>query len=143
VSVSSQHLLTLRRELSLAERALHHRAEHEAIRFARAEHVAWREAQDVCFAYDDILQNVSRRLAAIRAGEHERFPGESQLAEMAFRDADRADSAYTVISFAGLRDRLRYLRSESGREAAVRETLERSGLYTDACGGRHFQGIVR
>ena len=51
--------------------------------------------------------------------------------------------AYTVISFAKTTDRLRYLRGGSDREAVVREALERGGVYTDACQGRHFQGIVR
>jgi hypothetical protein len=60
---------------------------------------------------------------------------------MALSDTDRADAAYTVISFARLRDRLRFLRGGSEREAVVREALERGGVYTDAYGGRHFQGI--
>ena len=41
---------------------------------------------------------------------------------------------YTVISFARLRDRLRYLRGGSGRESVWREALERGGVYTDAYG---------
>jgi hypothetical protein len=110
---------------------------------AAAEHVAWREAQDACFLYDYIRANVNRRLEAIHEGERERFPGELRLTQMALSDADRADAAYTVISFARLRDRLRYLRGGSDREAVVSEALERGGVFTDACGGRHFQGIVR
>lgn len=129
--------------MAQAERLLCERAEREARRLAAAEHVAWREAQDACFLYDYIRANVNRRLEAIHEGERERFPGELRLTQMALSDADRADAAYTVISFARLRDRLRYLRGGSDREAVVSEALERGGVFTDACGGRHFQGIVR
>ena len=136
-------IVALRRELAHAERVLRDNADREARRLAKAEHVAWRDAQDTCFAYDCIRQNVNRRLETIRAGARERFLGERLLAEMALRDADRADAAYAVISFARLRDRLRYLRGGSEREAVLREALERGGVYTGRCGGRHFQEIVR
>jgi hypothetical protein len=139
----ARNIVALRHELAQAERILREKAEREARRLARAEHVAWREAQDACFAYDCIRQNINRRLEAIRAGEHERFLGERRLAEMGLRAADRADASYTIISFAPLRDRLRFLRGGIEREAVVREAVERGGVYTDACGGRHFQGIVR
>jgi hypothetical protein len=143
LTADARDIMALRRELARAERVLRDNAEREARRLAKAEHVAWREAQDACFLYDYIRANVNRRLEAIRAGEHERFPGELRLAEMALKDADHVDAAYTVISFARLRDRLRYLHAGSERETVVCEALKRGGVYTDACGGRHFQGIVR
>jgi hypothetical protein len=140
---NARDVVALRRELASAERQLREKAKREAERLAAAEHIAWREARDACFAYDVFRHNASERLEAIRAGEREKFCGERRLVEMALRDADRADAVYTVISFARLRDRLRYLRGGSEREAVVREALERGGVYTDACGGHHFQGIVR
>jgi hypothetical protein len=128
----ARRVATLRCELAEAERDLLEKAEREAIRLARAEYVAWREAQEACFAYDWIRQNVNRRLEAIHAGEPEQSPGELQLTEMAFTDAARADAAYTVISFARLHDRLRYLRGGSEREAVVREALDQGGCLTSA-----------
>ncbi len=138
-----REIAALRLELAHAERVLREEAEREAQRLAEAEHVAWRKAQDTCAAYDCIQQNVNRRLEAIRSGDRERFPGECTLAEMTLREAERADAAYTVISFARLRDRLRYLRGGAERETVLREALERGGVYTGRCGGRHFQEIMR
>jgi len=86
-------IVALRRELAHAERVLRDNADREARRLAQAEHVAWREAQGTCFACDSIRQNVNRRLEAICAGGRERFLGERVLAQMALRDADRADAA--------------------------------------------------
>jgi hypothetical protein len=126
--------------LAVAERALRDEAEREARRLAQAEHFAWREAQDSCFTFDRIRALASSRLEAIHAGGRERFTGERKVAEMALRDADRADAAYTVISFAKLRDRLRYLRGGSEREAVMREALERGGAYTER---GYFQEILR
>jgi hypothetical protein len=135
-----REIAALRLELAHAERVLREEAEREAQRLAEAEHVAWREAQDTCAKYDCIRQDVNRRLDS---GDRERFPGECSLAKMALLEAERADAAYTVISFAQLRDRLRYLRGGSEREAVLRDALERGGVYTGRCGGRHFQEIVR
>lgn len=136
-------IVDLRRELAHAERLLREEADREARRLTEAEHVAWREAQDACFEYDRIRPRASQCLDAIRAGGRDRFSGERRLAEMALSEADRAGAAYTVISFAQLRERFRYLRGGSEREAVVRETIERGGVYTSACGGRHFQETVR
>jgi hypothetical protein len=110
---------------------------------ADAERIAWREVRDSCHAFDWIREAVTARLEAIHAGGRERFHGEERLAQMALRDADLADAAYTLISFAQLHDRLGYLHGGHEREAFVREALERGGVYTGACGGRHFQEIVR
>jgi len=135
-------ILALRHALAHAERLLREKAESEAQRLAEAERIAYREARDACHTYDRIREKASVRLKAIRDGEQERFLGERRLAEMALRDAERADAAFTVISFARLQDRLRFLRGASTREAVVSEALERGGVYTTACGGRHFQEIV-
>jgi hypothetical protein len=59
---------------------------------------------------------------------------------MALCDANRADASYTVVSFARLRDRLRYLRGGSERESVVREALERGGVYTER---HYFQEILK
>jgi hypothetical protein len=136
-------ITALRRELASAEQSLRARARREAARLAHAEHVALREACDACHAFDRIRRNASARLDAIRAGSPERFRGERPFAEMALREADRADAAYTVISFAKRRDRLRYLRGGDEREAVIREALKRGGVFTDACGGEYFQEILR
>ena len=143
LTADTHGIVALRRELVLAERMLRETAECEARRLAEAEHVAWLEAQDACFAFDRIRQRASKRLEAIRAGDRERFLGERRLAEMALRNADRADASYTIISFAQIRDRLRYLRGGAEREAVVSEAVARGGVYTGACGGHGFQGILR
>lgn len=143
VLADAPRVVALRRELAQAERDLCEKADREALNLAEAEHVAWRQTQDACFAFDRIRQNASARLETIRSGGRERFPGERAVADMALCDADRADAAYTIISFARLRDRLRYLRGGSERETVVRKTLERGGVYTDAYQGLHFQGILR
>jgi hypothetical protein len=135
-------IVALRRDLAHAERVLRQKAESEGERLAEAEHDAWREALDSCSSFDWIRQAATARLKAIRAGDRERFLGEGRLALMALRDADWADAAHTIISFARMCDRFRYLRGGHEREAVVREALERDGVYTDAYGGRHFQGIV-
>jgi hypothetical protein len=119
------------------------RAKREAIGLVRAERVAWREAQNACFFFDRIWPKARTRMQSIRAGGPERFVGEASLAEIALGTALRADAAYTILSFANPRDRLRYLRGGSERDAVVRETLERGGVYTERCAGRHFQEIVR
>jgi hypothetical protein len=133
-------IVALRRELAQAERWLRERAEREAKRLAEAEREAWREARDACFLFDRIQQNVTSRLNAIEAGGQERFLGERRLAELGLLDADRANASYTVLSFARLRDRLRFLRGGLEREAIVREALKRGGVYT-ARG--YFQEILK
>jgi hypothetical protein len=141
--VNAHDIVALRRELAHAERVLRERAEREARRLGESERIAWREARDSCWAFDRIREAANAGLETNLARGRERFPGECSLAEMALRDADRADVAYTVISFARLTDRLRYLRGGADREAVIRETFERGGVYTDAYRGRHFHGIVR
>lgn len=138
--VAARDIVALRRELAQAERALREKAEHEAQRLADAERVAWVEAQEACSSFDSIRRSVNSRLKAIQAGERERFVGERRLAEMALRDAHRADAAYTVISFARDRDRLRYLRGGNERESALAEALRRGGVYDER---GHFMEILR
>jgi hypothetical protein len=136
----ARDIVALRRELAQAEGMLREKAEREARRLLEVERIEWREAQDACFSFDRVRRSADSRLKAIDAGGQERFRGERRLAEMALRDADRADANYTVISFARLRDRLRYLRGGSERESVVREALERGGVYTER---RYFQEILR
>lgn len=135
MSVTSQHVLTLRRELAQAERALREKARAEAIRLAEAERTAWFEARDRCLQLERIRRNVKARLSAILRGGPERFSGERKLAEMALNDVEkwepRDSTAYTIVSFARLRDRLRYLWGGSEREAIIVETLKRGGVYNE------------
>jgi hypothetical protein len=126
--------------LAQAERILREKAAPYARRLAEEEIRAWRDAQEACFLFDRIRHNANVRLDAIRAGSPEWFVGERRLAEMALRDADFADAKYVVISFARLRDRIRYLRGGSERETVVREALERGGVCTER---RGFQEILR
>jgi hypothetical protein len=135
-----RNVLSLRHELAQAERVLRERAASEAVRLAEAESVAWREAQDMCFAFDRIRERVKARLQAINAGDRERFPCERKWAEMALHDAHLADASYTLISFARLRDRLRYLRGGADRETVVREALKRGGVHTER---GYFQEILK
>jgi hypothetical protein len=133
-------IVTLRRELATAERELRERAARAAETLSRAERAAWREARDACHAFDSIRPRVEVRLAAFRAGASERFLVEQRLGEMALRDADRADAAYTIISFAGRRERLRYLRGGAERDSVIRKTLERGGVYGER---GHFFEVLR
>jgi hypothetical protein len=133
-------IVALRLELAVAERQLRERAAGEAEALARAERIAWREAQDICHTFDRIRPRAEARLAAIRAGAAERFLGERRLCELALRDAERADAAYTVVSFADRRERLRYLRGGSELETVLRETLERDGVYGER---GHFFEVLR
>lgn len=142
-AVDPRRIKALRRELASVEQALRARARREAAHLAHAEHAALREARDACHAFDRIRRNASARLDAIRAGSPERFRGERPFAEMALREADRADAAYTIISFAKRRDRVRYLRGGDEREAVIGEAIARGGVYTEGCGGKHFQEILR
>jgi hypothetical protein len=135
--------IELRRKLADAERALREQAGREAISLVCAERAAWRAARDACHAFDRVRPKAIARLKALNGGAPERFPGERRLAEMALHDASRADAVYTILSFARLQDRLRYLRGGFEREGVIRESIERGGIYTAACRGRHFQGIVK
>ena len=112
---------------------------------AEMERVAWRVARDRCLKLEEIRRNARRRIAAIADGSPEKFTGERALAEAALREVARCEphdsAAYTILSFAARRDRLRYLRgSDAYREEMVRETLARGGVRDDR---GHFQGIVR
>ncbi len=137
-------IVALRRELAQAERVLRERAEREAVQVAEAERIAWREAQANCLQPERIRREANRRMEAIQAGGTERFLGERALAEMALSDVEkwelRDSAAYTTISFARLRDRLRYVRDGSERDAVVRETLARGGVYTER---GYFQEILK
>jgi hypothetical protein len=136
-------IVALRRELARAERILREKARSEAVRMAAAERIAWREAREKCLQLERIRRNAKARLSAICNGSPERFSGERTLAEMALNGVEtwemRDSAAYTVISFARLLDRLRYLRGGTDREAVVAETLKRGGVYDDR---GHFTEIL-
>jgi hypothetical protein len=111
------------------------KARTEAVRLAEAERTAWFEAQNRCLQLERIRRNAKARLSEIRNGSPERFSGERKLAEMALNDVEKWETqdseAYTIGSFARLRDRLRYLRGGSEREAIMAETLKRGGVYNE------------
>jgi hypothetical protein len=147
----------LRRELASAEQQLREHAARTADKLARDERAALNEAAENCRDYNHIRQKAEARLAAIRAGvilpgrqAPERFPGEARLAEMALREADKADAAYTIIGFASARERMRYVLACAQRDGAahdsraldalLRETLDRGGVYTDR---NFFREIVK
>jgi hypothetical protein len=136
--------VALRRELAQAERDLREKAEREAVRLATAERIAWLEVREGCLQLERIRRNANARLEVIQSGCLERFSGERSLAEMALLDVatweTRDSAAYTVISFARLRDRIRCLRGGTEREAVMRETLTRVGVYTER---GYFQGILK
>lgn len=136
----ARSIVVLRRELALAERVLREKAQGEAAKLTEAERDAWEGAHEACLLFDRIRPRARARLDAIRTGDRERFGGERRLAEIALRDADRADAAYTIVSFANLRDRLRYLWGGSERESVVREALVRGGVHVER---GHFQEIVK
>ncbi len=163
-AANSQDIAEMRRELASAERALNELAVLAAERLARDERAAWLEARNACHFFDLIRPRAEARLAAIRAGvvlpgkqTAERFAGEERLAQMTLREADFADAAYTVISFARLPDRLRYLRgcarggatvgvsggaqddARYDRDSLLLETLQRGGVYNDR---NYFHEVV-
>jgi hypothetical protein len=137
-------IVALRRGLAQEERGLRERAQREAVRLAEAECVAWREAQADCLQLQRIRRSAKRRLESIIAESPESFSGERELAEMALRDVEawelRDSAAYTIVSFARRRDRLRYLRGGSERVAVMREALEHGGAQTER---GHFQEILK
>jgi hypothetical protein len=111
------------------ERELRKGARRAARTLALAEAVVSRQAQDACDAFSRIRPRVEDRLAAIQGGSSERFLGERRLAELALRDAERADAANTILSFARRRDRLRYLCGGFERETVIAETIRWGGVY--------------
>jgi len=137
-------IVVLRRELAQAERKLRERAEREAVRLAEAERVAWRETREACLQLERIRRDANARFEAIRRGEQERFPAEYALAEMALREVEtcelRDSAAYTIISFACLRERLRFLHGGPEREALMHDALTCGGVYTER---GYFQEILK
>ena len=137
---NSRDIVFLRRELAQAELQLRERAELQAVRLAWSESFAWRQAQADCFYFDHIRNLVEPRLRAIIRGSPQKFPGEQELAELALHNANQTDAAYTIISFARLHERLRYLRGGAEREAVIGEALKRRGVYTER---GYFQEILK
>jgi hypothetical protein len=147
IGADVSRVAVLRRELGQAERRLREQVRSEAVRLAEAERMEWGRTRDECLQLEKIRCEARCRLEQLTAGALERFLGERELAEMALRDVERWElvdsAAYTVISFANRRDRLRFIKGGAEREAVIRETIERGGVYTEACGGRHSQEILR
>lgn len=137
-------IAALRHELAQAERELRERAEHEAVLLAETERVAWREAREDCLQLERIRRDVTARTEVIRDGGRERFPGERALAGVVLRDVEtlefRDSTAYTIVSFACRRERLRFLRGGAQRDAVLREALRRGGVYTER---GYFQEILK
>ncbi len=124
---------------------LRERAAREARCIAEMERVAWRATRDRCLQLETIRRHARRRIVAIADGVPEKYAGERAFAVAALREVARCEphdsAAYTILSFAARRDRLRYLRgSDADREAMVRETVARGGVRDDR---GHFQEIVR
>jgi hypothetical protein len=142
--IHSRNIVALRHELAEAERELRDRAECEAVRLAEAERAAGREAREDCLQLERIRRDANTRLEAIRRGEQERFPAEYALAEMVLREVEawelRESAAYTIISFACLRKRLRFLHGGAEREAVMHEALTCGGVYTER---GYFQEILK
>jgi hypothetical protein len=140
-------LAAARNQLANAELRVRQLAAKDAKILDEHERAALLEARDACGAFDNIRPRAAARLAEIRAGvvlpgrkTSERFLGEARLAEMALRQADLADVAYTIIAFANARDQARYMRGGGKRDAVLRETLKRGGVYNDR---KFFMAIVR
>jgi hypothetical protein len=140
-------LAAARSQLANAELRVRQLAAKDAKILDEHERAAFLEARDACRIFDGIRPRAEARLAEIRAGvvlpgrkAAERFAGEARLAEMALREADLADAAYTILAFANARDQARYMRGGGKRDAVLRETLKRGGVYND---WKFFIGIVR
>jgi hypothetical protein len=85
------------------------------------------------------------RLTALAEGAPQRRPREMWIGVQALRALNffqpLADAAYTLLSFASARERLRFLRGgPAEREALLRDTLTRGGVLDHR--GR-FQEILR
>jgi hypothetical protein len=143
-ATEASNIVAQRRDLAHAERRLRVRAEREAVRLAEVEVLCWRDAQAACLQLERIRRQASARVEAIQGGEMERFSGERTLAEMALSDVEswelRDSTAYTIVSCARLRDRLRYLRGGAEREVVMREALACGGVYTER---GYFQEILK
>jgi hypothetical protein len=140
-------LAAARSQLANAELRVRQAAAKDAKILDEHERAAFLDARDACCAFDNIRPRAEARLAEIRAGvvlpgrkTSERFAGEARLAEIALREADLADAAYTIVAFANARDQARYMRGGDKRDAVLRETMKRGGAYNDR---KFFMAIVR
>jgi hypothetical protein len=140
-------LAAARSQLANAELRLRQLAAKDARICLQRERAALLDARDACRFFDDLRPIAEARLAEIRAGvvlpgrkAPERFGGEARFAEMALREADLADAAYTILAFANARDQARFMCGARQRDAVLRETLKRGGVYNDR---KFFMAIVR
>jgi hypothetical protein len=129
----------LSRETIACQKRLRERETAEADSLLAQEFAAWRWAQDAVLRLEDIRRNACKRLEAIRRGELERWPGESEvaselLAEVS-RQMPRAAAAYNVISFAPPEDRFDFALDAAARKKLTDDALER-GWVADAKGYR-------
>jgi hypothetical protein len=136
---------SLRRQLAELERKIAEHAQRQAEQIAALEHLEWLVTGHECRRLDKLRPLVRRRVTALAEGAPERFPREMhsgilKLASLS-HDAPLFDAAYTLLSFAGKRERLRFLRAgRAEREAILRQILVRGGVRDDR--GR-FQEILR
>jgi hypothetical protein len=135
----------LQRQLAAINRRVAELAQQEACRIAALEHAEWLAAGDECRRLDKSRRNARARLTALAEGAPPRWPREMWIGVQALGALNffqpPADAAYTLLSFASARDRLRFLRGgRAEREALLREILTRGGVFDDR--GR-FQEILR
>ncbi len=136
---------SLQRQLAAIDRRIAELAQQEATRIVALEHAEWLAAGDECRRLDKSRRNARARMAALAEGAPRRQPHEMWIGVQALAALNLfqppADAAYTLLSFAGKRERLRFLRaSRAEREAILRETLARGGVFNDR---GYFQEILR
>ena len=142
---SANQIGSLQRQLAAIDRRIAELAQQEAGRIVALEHTEWLAAGDECRRLDKSRRNARARLTAVAEGAPKRWPREMWIAAQALHALNffqpPADAAYTLLSFASARDRLRFLRGgPAEREALLRDTLTRGGVFDDR--GR-FQELLR
>lgn len=143
---SATHLESLERQLAAEKRRIAELAQQEAEQIAAQERAEWLAAGEECRRLDKELRNARARIAAVADGAPKRWPREIAMGVQVLGSYQNyflpmADATYTLLSFAGKRERLRFLRAgREEREAMLREVLARGGVYNDR---GFFQEIVR
>jgi hypothetical protein len=125
---------SLQRQLAAIDHRIAELAQQEAGRIVALELAEWLAAGDECRRLDKSRRNARARLTAVAEGAPKRWPREMWIGVQALHALNfiqpRADAAYTLLSFASSRDRLRFLRGgRAEREALLRDTLTRGGVF--------------